>query len=160
MHTRGDESRDQGDASTKQGIPTMMASEPPKARREVWSTFSLMASEGTVPGDTLILDLWPPGCKVRNSCCLNPPCQFPFLCYGSCSKPKRSFGEMTRTRLSWEHMHPCPCVKCFSSMMHHNALGGRYSDTTTLVTYYHRPILQRMEQAQRVKQPAHLAGSK
>lgn len=47
--------RGQGDASTHQGLPKIV-SRPPEARGEAWGRFLSPASEGTNPGDTLILD--------------------------------------------------------------------------------------------------------
>ena len=49
-----------------QGTPTMPAN--PRG----WNSFSLTASEGTGPADTLTPDLWPPDWELTNSSCLSP----------------------------------------------------------------------------------------
>ena len=43
----------------KQGVPKM-AGKPPEAKGEAWGSTFLWSSEGTNPGDTLILDFRPP----------------------------------------------------------------------------------------------------
>ena len=51
----GHEGRDWSDTLTTHETPKM-TSKPPEARREVWNRFSLVPSEGAIPGNTLILD--------------------------------------------------------------------------------------------------------
>ena len=48
-----------GFVSRSQEMPKIV-SKPPEARREAWNRFSLTASEGTHPADTLILNFQPP----------------------------------------------------------------------------------------------------
>ena len=56
---REQEDRDQGDASTSQGM-AKMDSKPAEAGREVWNRFSLTARDRSNPADTLISVLYPP----------------------------------------------------------------------------------------------------
>ena len=60
MHTgrtpRGDESKDQGDASTSQGTPKI-ASKIPEAKGKPWDRLSLMVWGGTISAHIFFLNL-------------------------------------------------------------------------------------------------------
>ena len=51
---------------TSQGTPKV-AGTPPDAGRETRNRVPLVASEGTNPANTLVLDVWPPG-LTANPC--------------------------------------------------------------------------------------------
>ena len=75
---RRGEHRGDGQVKTQAEIAAMWlqvkdSQQPPEAKTEAWDGVSLRAPEGTNPGDTLILDFWPPDLWENKSVVLSHP---------------------------------------------------------------------------------------